>query len=403
MESISARSIIDAVPRGGSNRKVDRHQRLTPAALAVAEQKVRSAYPPVIIAGVVRLIDLALISLGGIALYFGYGPFVLGGWWRYAVLSSVIAAAAVVVFQVLDFYQVPQLQARSLHVLRLLLCWCVVFISAITASHVARLDDASLWIWFATFFLVGFVALISERLVLCVVLRKWAKEGRLDRRTIIVGADQNGERLITALRAQEGSNLSILGVFDDRSDRRALGVCAGVPKLGKVDDILEFAQRTRVDLILFALPISAEKRILQMLKKLWVLPVDIHLSAHTNELRFRPRYYSNLGQLPTLPMFEKPITDWDLVTKWMFDRVIGALLLVAASPLIALITLAIKLDSRGPVFFRQQRFGFNNEPVDVIKFRSLHHHWADPAASKVVTKNDPRVTRVGRFIRKTSS
>ena len=97
-----------------------------------------------------------------------------------------------------------------------------------------------------------------------------------------MGADENGERLITALRAQEGSNLDILGVFDDRNDDRVQGICAGIPKLGKVDDILEFAQRTRVDLILFALPISAEKRILQMLRKLCVLPVDIHLSAHTN-------------------------------------------------------------------------------------------------------------------------
>ena len=106
--------------------------------------------------------------------------------------------------------------------------------------------------------------------------------------TIIVGADENGERLITALRTQEGSNLDILGVFDDRNDDRVQGICAGVPKLGKVRRYFRiFAQRTRIDLILFfALPISAEKRILQMLKKLWVLPVDIHLSAHTNELRF---------------------------------------------------------------------------------------------------------------------
>jgi hypothetical protein len=164
-----------------------------------------------------------------------------------------------------------------------------------------------------------------------------------------------------------------------------------------VDDILEFAQRTRVDLILFALPISAEKRILQMLKKLWILPVDIHLSAHTNELRFRPRYYSNLGQLPTLPMFETPIMDWDMVTKWALDRIVGALLLLLTAPLMAIIALAIRLDSRGPVLFRQKRFGFNNERIDVLKFRSLYHHWADPTASKVVTKNDPRVTRVGRL------
>ena len=116
----------------------------------------------------------------------------------------------------------------------------------------------------------------------------------------------------------------MLGVFDDRNDNRALDTCAGSPKLGKVDDIVEFARRTRVDLVLFALPISAETRILEMLKKLWVLPVDIRLSAHTNKLRFRPRSYSYLGKVPTLDVFEAPITDWDLVMKWLFDHVVGA-------------------------------------------------------------------------------
>ncbi|MBR7551949.1 hypothetical protein KC220_25740, partial [Mycobacterium tuberculosis] len=83
----------------------------------------------------------------------------------------------------------------------------------------------------------------------------------------VVGADANGEQLITALNAQEDSDLKILGVFDDRGDSRAQNTCAGLPKLGKVDDIVEFARRTRVDLVLFALPISAETRILEMLKK----------------------------------------------------------------------------------------------------------------------------------------
>ena len=154
--------------------------------------------------------------------------------------------------------------------------------------------------------------------------------------------------------------------------------------------------------MLFALPISAETRILEMLKKLWVLPVDIRLSAHTNKLRFRPRSYSYLGKVPTLDVFEAPITDWDLVMKWLFDHIVGAIILLLALPVMALVALAIKLDSPGPVLFRQKRFGFNNERIDVFKFRSLYHDQADPLASKVVTKNDPRVTRVGRFIRKTS-
>src|SRR5437868_14623617 len=88
--------------------------------------------------------------------------------------------------------------------------------------------------------------------------------------------------------------------------------------------------------------------------------------------------------------------------KWLFDRVVGGLILLMALPVMALVALAIKLDSPGPILFRQKRFGFNNERIDVFKFRSLYHHQADPTAAKLVTMDDPRVTRVGRFIRKTS-
>ena len=126
--------------------------------------------------------------------------------------------------------------------------------------------------------------------------------------------------------------MRLLGVFDDRGDERAPNFCGGLPKLGTVDDLVEFARRTRVDLVLFSLPISAEGRILQMLKKLWVLPVDIRLSAHTNQLRFRPRSYSYIGTVPVLDVFDRPIADWDVVMKSLFDKVVGGLALIALSP-----------------------------------------------------------------------
>src|SRR3954463_6344573 len=139
-----------------------------------------------------------------------------------------------------------------------------------------------------------------------------------------------------------------------------------------------------------------------MLQKLRVLPVNIRLSTPTNTLRCRPRSYSYLGKVPTLDVFEAPITDWDLVMKWLFDRAVGFLILILAAPVMALVALAIKLDSPGPVLFRQKRFGFNNERIDVFKFRSLYHHQADPLPAKGVTKNNTRGARVGRFIRKSS-
>jgi Undecaprenyl-phosphate glucose phosphotransferase len=380
----------------------ERRQRLLHAALAVANQKVRRAYSPIVIAGAVRVADFVLVNLVGVALYLGYVVPLSGFHWEYVAAILGMTATAVLCFQAADIYEVQVFRGQLRQMTRMISSWAFVFLLFIGVSFFAKLGGEVSRLWLSAFFFVGLAALLAERLFLRTLVRGWARDGRLDRRTIVVGSDQTGEKLIEALKTQEDSDIHVLGVFDDRNDSRVLETCAGSPKLGKVDDIVEFARRTRVDLVLFALPISAETRILEMLKKLWVLPVDIRLSAHTNKLRFRPRSYSYLGKVPTLDVFEAPITDWDLVMKWLFDHVVGAIILLLVSPLMALVALAVKLDSPGPALFRQKRFGFNNERIDVFKFRSLYHDQADPLAVKVVTRNDSRVTRVGRFIRKTS-
>jgi Undecaprenyl-phosphate glucose phosphotransferase len=409
VEPINARSMLDAAATAPATAGhiagqplVERRRRLSQAALAAVNQKVRSAYSPIIIAGVIRVVDFVVLSVVGIALYFGYVVPLSGFHWEYVAAITGMTAAAVICFQAADIYQVQVFRGQLRQMTRMISSWAFVFLLFIGASFLAKLGGEISRLWLSAFFVIGLAVLIVERLVLRTLVRRWARQGRLDRRTVIVGSDNNGEELVEALKHQYDTDIAVLGVFDDRNDNRALETCAGSPKLGKVDDIVEFARRTRVDLVLFALPISAETRILEMLKKLWVLPVDIRLSAHTNKLRFRPRSYSYLGKVATLDVFEAPITDWDLVMKWLFDHVAGSLILLAALPVMAIVALAIKLDSPGPVLFRQKRFGFNNERIDVFKFRSLYHHQADPNASKVVTKDDPRVTRVGRFIRKTS-
>jgi Undecaprenyl-phosphate glucose phosphotransferase len=196
--------------------------------------------------------------------------------------------------------------------------------------------------------------------------------------------------------------LRICGLFDDRGDSRSQDVVGGIPKLGNVDDLVEFTRLTRVDLILVSLPLTAETRVLQMVKKLWVLPVDVRLAAHMNKLRFRPRAYSYIGNVPVLDIFDKPIADWNMVLKSAFDRVVGFFILIAALPVMFLTAIAVKLDSPGPIFFRQRRYGFNNELIEIWKFRSLYHEKSDATASTLVGVGDSRVTRVGRFIRKTS-
>ncbi len=377
-------------------------RKLSAAALNVAAQSVPAAYSPIVVAGLTRLADFIVICCVGYALYLGYVVPIDGVSWVFVGAIAAVAALSVFGFQVAELYQMGAIRGHGHTSYRMASAWSLIFLAIMAFAFFTRYGGIVSRVWLASFYVIGMAGLIAFRFALAALIRRWTREGRLDRRTVVVGADDNGEALINALDLQKDSDVRVIGVFDDRSDERASILCGGKLRLGTVDDLVEFARRTRVDLVIFALPIAAETRILQMLKKLWVLPVDIRLYARPDRLRLRPRSYSYLGGVALLDVFDRPITDWDVVVKWLFDRIVGGVILLAAAPIMALIAITIKLDSRGPVFFKQKRYGFNNETIEVYKFRSLYADKTDQFAKQVVVKNDPRVTRVGRFIRKTS-
>ena len=400
MAAFSARQLrqVDAPPP----RRPDPHDDELEKLRRTAAEPTAPAVSRVVIAGVVRAIETALIVLTGVAIYFLYIVRNVGAQPGYLAVTIGVAAMAIVVFQSLHVFSTPAFRHPTRALFRVAGGWTVAFLVVFAGMFFLKLDGTLSRVWMATWFLVGFGALAVERVILAQFVALLVSAGRLQQRAVIVGGGTIGADLLRELAKNDEAEVQLLGVFDDRSDERSPNTVEGYPKLGNVDDLVDFARSTRVDLVIFALPITAEQRILQMLRKLWVLPIDIRLAAHANRLRFRPRSYSYVGKVPVLDLFDKPIADWDIVIKQTFDRVVGALALVALSPVLAAAALAIKLDSSGPVFFKQKRFGFNNELIEVYKFRSMRVDQLDPTAAKLVTRDDPRVTRVGRFIRRTS-
>lgn len=369
----------------------------------IASEKIAAAISPVVVTGVMRLFDiLALLIVGGVI--FGLYVFPRAQTIPSIYLAGLVAIPLVTVllFQALDLYNIQSLRTYVRQSARLIAAWTSVFAITLALLFFSKVGGEVSRVWIGSWFSAGMVVLLLARVVVAALVRKWTRGGRLERRAVVVGGGTAGESLIRALQSSPDTDIRICGVFDDRGDDRSPPVVAGYPKLGNVAQLVEFARLTRIDLLIVSLPISAETRVLQLLKKLWVLPVDIRLSAHTNKLRFRPRSYSYIGNVPFLDVFDRPIADWDYVVKALFDRVVGALILLAFAPVMVVVALAVRLDSKGPALFKQKRFGFNNELIEVYKFRSMYVDQSDAAASKLVTKGDPRVTRVGRFIRKTS-
>lgn len=298
-------------------------------------------------------------------------------------------------------YSIHALRQPARQVGKIVRSAVTVFCLAIGASTLMGLPTVSPAI--GTVWLVSAIAaMVAARFGLARVLESLTDAGRLVRRTVIVGGGPDAEHLIATLEAGHHKELAILGVFDDRGDERSAASVAGHPKRGTIDELPEFSRRAGVDLVIVTVPAAAEKRLMQILKTLLALPIDIRISALSSKLRLSATAYTYIGRVPMLALMDRPLTDWERVVKNIEDRLLGTLLFLLAAPVMALVALAIRLDSKGPVLFRQRRYGFDNELIEVLKFRSMHVDTLDETASRLVTKDDPRVTRVGRFIRRTS-
>lgn len=405
MRALADRDMKRAAPNGdpSDSGSRDASARTSPLLAEIASNGAPGkAHSPIVLAGLVRLFEFTMLLVAGVAIHeFHVAP----AWGReldYYIIMPAMSLAAVITLQALDLYNTSAFRAPVRHGLKIAAAWSLVFVVALAAVFFLKLDGVFSRVWLLSWYAIGLALLICGRLALSVLVRAMTHQGKLDRRTVIVGGGALADPVLRQLAAQEDGDLRILGMFDDRTDDRSPDVVAGYPKLGTVDDLVEFARHTRLDLVIFTLPISAEARLLEMLRKLCVLPIDIRLAAHTNKLRFRPRSYSYIGSVPVIDVFDKPIADWDVIIKSAFDKVVGAICLILLSPIMALTALAVKLDSRGPVLFKQVRYGFNNEKIEIYKFRSMYADQLDADAARLVTKGDPRVTRVGRFIRKTS-
>lgn len=248
--------------------------------------------------------------------------------------------------------------------------------------------------------IVASFGLLSLHSFYYVHMRRLHKKGALAPTIVMLGATESARRIIE--ENAKTKELNILAIFDDRLTRAPLNI-HGVPVVGRVEDLLAWDKLPFVNRIVVTLPAMAADRKQAFVNQVRLLPNRIAFVVDQFEtLNHIQQRVSEIAEISLRDISGKPKSGRHIAVKRLTDIILSSTALILGMPFLILLAVLIKLDSRGPVIFKQPRHGFNNRIFDVYKFRSMAKDKEDLKAANQVTQNDPRVTRVGRIIRKTS-
>ena len=370
-------------------------------ALAQAQRLSRAPLKPVVLGVSLFAADLVVVTLAGMVCHLLLPDAMLPQLARYG--GALLGALAVVLFvRLLGGYGFRQMRSapRALlgAVVSLGLGLTAVFALLIVAGVPPQAIEPWLILWFAT----SLGLMVAARVAMYLRISDLVRTGRLEHRIVLVGGGDDIVPLLKEIDKDRRRGRRFCGFFDERMDPRSPSVVEGYHKTGDVDDLVEFARLAKIDTVIITIPNASQQRIRELLGRLFVLPVDIRVLEGAEIPEFSRKRRSRIGPFRLIEIYKPPLGGFAAFRKRVFDLVLASVAIVAFAPLMALIALLIKLESRGPVLFRQKRHGYNNKPIEVLKFRSMYVDQCDPTAVKAVRRGDARVTRVGRFIRRAS-
>ncbi len=244
--------------------------------------------------------------------------------------------------------------------------------------------------------------LAAERIICRLMLRSFHRHGWNTRGFAIVGANELGYQLARNIEGSPQMGLKLIGFFDDRPPERRGAVPSDIGAcLGNLDDLLEQTRDGRVHMIYITLPLRAEQRVKNVLARLSDTTASVYVVPDFFVFELLHSRWTNIGGLPAVSIFETPLYGVGGAIKRVIDVVLASVFLVLTSWLLLAISVAVKLTSRGPVLFKQKRYGLDGRPINVWKFRSMKVCENGATVTQAV-RDDPRVTRLGAFLRRSS-
>ncbi len=352
-----------------------------------------------------RLLDITLIAVSGyIAYYIKVGSLQLST----EAINSVLMAVLIshVVFKVARIYQVRRGQSLTREVITLLIAWAIVLLILTLIAYATKTGSVVSREWASITALLTASLLVLLRVVIRIWLRKVRRDGKNRRNAVIYGAGKLGVLVANKLQKESWTGTNVLGFFDDNVGHTQV---AGLPVYGSLSTLFDMIEQSRedrnssmrIDQVWITLPLTYQIRINEAVEVLQKTSVQIQFVPDWIGAEILKYPIDRFAGISILNMSAPRIVGLDAMMKNTFDKVFATLVLVLIWPIMLIIAILIKVESKGSVIFKQRRYGIEGNEIEVWKFRSMI---VSEDGDKVhqATKGDSRVTKVGKIIRKYS-
>jgi len=349
---------------------------------------------------VTRLLDIFCVVAGAVLAYaWRFGNIDFPPYYEIAVLIG--ALLTLIVFSISGIYTSWR-GKRWLHQARIVaMVWLTVVIIMILIAFLTKTSEIFSRQWMAAWTFMAWGCLLTFRLGFYKLLQAMRARGWNHKRIIIVGTGELARSVAKNIRESSWTGLDIVAFFDDDA-------CAVTREIDGIDvkcgvsDLHRIVARNSINEVWLALPLKEEDRMKEILQNLRHSTVNIRFVPGIFGFRLFNHSITEVAGLPVIDLNTSPMVGVNRFIKELEDRVLALIILVVISPLLLLISLAVKLSSKGPVLFKQMRHGWDGKPIKVYKFRTMVVHEEHNGYVTQACKGDMRITPLGAFLRKTS-
>ena len=319
----------------------------------------------------------------------------------YIMAISIGVFLTPLVFPFFDIYSSVRGKGLANHFFDLLQAVCILFILMAGLAFFAKVGEVYSRAWFGIWLVCIMVLFVLYRCSLFLFLRFMRARGLNERRVVIFGAGKLGVTFAEAVQQALWTGFRIVAFMDDQADKKPATI-QGIPVIQTPDKTGAYLVEHYVDEFWLAIPLKAETRVKQILHELRHQTITTRFVLDIFGLDLLNHSISDLAGFPVLNICSSPMMGVNRIIKAIEDRMIAAIILILISPLLLLISVGVKCTSRGPVFFKQKRLGWDGRIINIYKFRTMVLHHEQNGEITQAKVDDKRVTPLGRFLRRTS-